>query len=129
MRSTDFWHVVRDSVWKIVWVTLFTYRSAKIYQRRIFLVSETWLLMFQKWIINTKLISVKAYRATYCQKKKSTWFQFIIFRSCLSLKLNFLKMIYIKALSFPFWFLIRWRLSSFESHILKYTCSFHLGRF
>ena len=34
MRSTDFWHVVRDSVWKIVWVTLFTYRSAKILSKR-----------------------------------------------------------------------------------------------
>ena len=33
MRSTDFLHVVRDSVWN-VWVTLFTYRSAKILSKR-----------------------------------------------------------------------------------------------
>lgn len=37
MSSTDFWHVVRDSVWKIVWVTLFTYRSAKILSKKNFL--------------------------------------------------------------------------------------------
>ena len=34
MRSTDFWHVVRDSVSKIVRVTLFTYKSTKILSKK-----------------------------------------------------------------------------------------------
>ena len=103
--------------------TLLTYTCTKILLKKSLLGVRNMVLDAPRVNNDYQINFSKNTNSNVLPEKNSTCSQ-LIFRSCLSLKVNFLKMIYIKALPFPFWVLIRWRLCSLESHTLKYTISF-----